>query len=225
MSAVLALAPLATPPARFLPWTRPSLDPRGLAVVLNDIALHDRRRIVELGGGISTLYVARLLAQRAESSAEGGTAGPRPLLITVEHDPAWTAQLARALAAEGLERWVRLVTAPLVPCPLAPEGAAWYDLGELRPAIEEAAPDGVDLLLVDGPRSGGTGPEAVSRYPALPFFRPYLADGFTLLLDDARRQGERRVLARWASEEGGLELANSGNLAMVTVGSPVKVQL
>jgi hypothetical protein len=39
-----------------------------------------------------------------------------------------------------------------------------------------------------------------ARYPALPFFRPRMADRCTVLLDDISRRGEQEVVDRWEQE-------------------------
>ncbi len=41
--------------------------PAGLVTVCNDIVLNERRRIVELGSGVSTVLLARLMHQRPPS--------------------------------------------------------------------------------------------------------------------------------------------------------------
>src|SRR5918997_1250059 len=58
--AMHVLAPLST---SYLPWTISAMRPSALVAVLNEIALNGRRSIVELGAGISTWYIARLLRQ------------------------------------------------------------------------------------------------------------------------------------------------------------------
>ncbi len=55
----------------------------------------------------------------------------------------------------------------------------------------------MDLLLIDGP------PQDVQeelKYPALPLLRPFLFENFTLILDDAGREGEKRASLRWKEE-------------------------
>ena len=59
-AARFALGALSGP---YLPWGSGTMRPAGLVAVCNDIVLNDRRRIVELGSGISTVLFARLLAQ------------------------------------------------------------------------------------------------------------------------------------------------------------------
>ena len=50
-------------PGPYLPWGSGSMRPAGLVEVCNDVVLNDRCNIVELGSGVSTVMVARLLAQ------------------------------------------------------------------------------------------------------------------------------------------------------------------
>jgi hypothetical protein len=50
--------------------------------------------------------------------------------------------------------------------------------------------------LVDGPPGYGEG-MAASRYPALPALRGKLAPGALVVLDDAEREPEQRILAQW----------------------------
>jgi hypothetical protein len=89
------------------------------------------------------------------------------------------------LHREGLERYARVVHAPL-------EGEPpWY----ARAALERL-PDPIDLLVVDGPPAEAPG-EGERRAPALPALASRLVPGATVVLDDAERPGERAVLARW----------------------------
>jgi predicted O-methyltransferase YrrM len=168
-AALAALAPLDGP---YLPWTDFALRPSALVVVLNDIAIRDCQRIVELGGGISSVYIGRLLRER-----DGGR------LVTVEHDPSWTEVLHGLLAREGLDR-VEIVEAPL--------RDGWYDRVELEPLLAEP----IDLLLVDGPPAHEHAIRTARR-PAVPFFRRAFADDWLVVLDDATRPGEESILREW----------------------------
>ena len=180
LDAWAALAPLH---GRYLPWSSSALRPAGLVAVLNDVEVCDRRAVVELGGGVSSVYLARLLASRGTGR-----------LVSVEHDPAWAAWLEGALAREGLDSVARVARAPLEPHPLAWEGE-WYAPGPVLDAI----PAEIDLLLVDGPPAFAPGTQR-SRYPALPLLLDRLAPDATVVLDDIGRDGERAVLERWEDE-------------------------
>ncbi|KAA9381404.1 class I SAM-dependent methyltransferase [Microbispora cellulosiformans] len=181
--AMQALAPLSS---AYLPWSPSAMRPSGVVTVLNEIVIHERRTIVELGAGVSSCYIGRLLRQR-----EGR-------LWTVEHDERWADVVERLLAREGLSDVVTVVRAPLAPfSPAWPdEDDSWYECGVLR---EWFADRSIDLLIVDGPPAYQAG-RRHSRYPAASFFAPMLADDYTVILDDAHRPGEQDILAQWEEQ-------------------------
>src|SRR4051812_48145221 len=98
----VALQALGALAGLFLPWTGFSMRPSAILAVLSDIAINDRRRIVECGSGNSTVYAARLLAERGAGS-----------IVTVDHDASWAQLTRRALAREGLSQWATVIHAPL----------------------------------------------------------------------------------------------------------------
>lgn len=172
--ALAQLAPLAGP---FLPWTPYSMRAGAIVDLVSDIALRDRRLIVECGSGNSTIFMARLLRARGGSGR----------LVSIDHDAAWAELIGGALEAEGLASLVEMVVAPL-------EGG-WYSRAAL-PALTE-----VGLLVVDGP-TAYTEETRRSREPALDYFAPMLAADATIVLDDARRGGEQEVIAAWTQRHG-----------------------
>lgn len=189
--AMQALAALAGP---YLPWGSGAMRPAGLVSVCNDIVLNERHRIVELGSGISTVLLARLLSQRPPAS------GFR--MATVEHDPLWAQWVREQLDREGTGTDVTVVQAHLVAHPRADPDLHWYDETALTGGLREALQtDLIDLLVVDGPPAHAAG-LGLARYPALPVLGDRLAPGATVVLDDAERAGEHEVLHRWERETG-----------------------
>jgi rhodanese-related sulfurtransferase len=169
-----ALAPLS---GSFLPWTSSTMRPAAILAIATDIVINQRRVVVECGSGNSTLFAARALAQH----------GIDGHVHSLDHDPAWADLTARAIAREDLQRWASVTCAPLVD--------DWYDR-ELLPAV-----DGIELLVVDGPPAYDRKIET-SRQPALDVFWGRLAPGATIVLDDAGRRGEKRVIAAWQERHG-----------------------
>jgi hypothetical protein len=169
----------------FLPWSEGSMSPAGLATVATEVAFAERRTIVELGSGVSTVVLARLMREL------GGR------IWAVEHLPGWAGWVRRALEREGLEDVATVLDAPLEEHPRALDGALWYS----EAALGGLPASGVELLLVDGPPGYGEG-MARSRYPALAALGERLAPGALVVLDDAEREGEREILRRWEREEG-----------------------
>ena len=163
----------------YLPWSEWALRPAALTAVCDEIVRADRHAVVELGAGISTIVLGRLLVPR------GGR------LASVEHDPNWARVVRSLLEADELTEAVRLIEAPLEPHPLALDATPWYAAVAL-----DALPERIDLLLVDGPPGNEEGRERI-RYPALPALGERLAPGAVVMLDDAARPGERVVAARW----------------------------
>jgi hypothetical protein len=184
--AMQALSPLSS---SYLPWSVSSMRPSGVAAVLNEIVVNQRRNIAELGGGVSTFYIGRLLASLSEGR-----------LWTVEHDERWVDLLRTRLAGEGLDQIVTVVHAELKPVEARWPGehAAWYDQQQLCHAL---AGQRFDLLLVDGPPAYQAD-RTHSRYPALPFFAPFLTKNYTVILDDIYRSGEQDIIRCWESEFG-----------------------
>lgn len=169
----------------FLPWSEGAMSPAGLATVAAEVSFAERREIVELGSGVSTVVLARLARQL------GGR------VVALEHSPGWVGWVRRQLRRDGLSDLATVVEAPLRPHPLALDGAPWY----VEAALAEVPLDGIELLLVDGPPGYGKG-MALSRYPALPALADRLAPGALVVLDDAFRPGEGEILDRWEADQG-----------------------
>jgi predicted O-methyltransferase YrrM len=152
------------------------------------------RRVVELGCGVSTVMLARLLHQRPPPSGF--------VLAGVEHDVGWAEWVTDQLDREGIGAGVSVLRAPLMPHPRAEPGLSWYDQTALTEGLRTAlGGDRIDLLLVDGPPAYSSG-MGLARYPALPVLLDRLAPGATVVLDDAERAGEQEVLRRWEYETG-----------------------
>jgi hypothetical protein len=184
IQAMHALAPLSR---SFTPWTPMALRPSGMVALLNEVVIYDRWQVVELGGGVSTLFFARLMSERG-----------RGHLITVEHDEIWAKQLSKFIDQEGLAERVTIVHAPLAPCSSGFNGASsWYREDVVDEAVT-AFP--IQLLVVDGPPAHDRTTRH-ARYPAVPMlYRRMSNSGFAIALDDIGRHGERQILSRWEQE-------------------------
>jgi len=161
-----------------IPWTRHwSAAPDFLERAVAEVAASSVAQVLECGSGLSTLMLAAACRERG-----GG------LVTALEQWPEGAAATREALARYRLEAYARVVDAPLVSWRLEGEIWPWYRLDEA------VLPEAVTLLVVDGP-PGRLRP--LARYPALPLLGARLAPGWRLLLDDAARPDERRVVARW----------------------------
>ena len=70
----------------FVPRTSYALSASAIRIILTDVVLHQRRCVVELGAGISTLFFSKVLHER-----------PGSLLVTVDHDADWLTRLEAQL--------------------------------------------------------------------------------------------------------------------------------
>lgn len=131
--------------------------------------------ILECGSGLTTLLLG-LVAERTRSS-----------VCSLEHDAFWTERVQRTMASYGVTAVdVRLGA-------LRSFGDySWYSVAP------DTLPCDIALVVCDGPPADTPG----GRYGLLPMLRPRLAPGCTILLDDAMRPGEQRVLERWERELG-----------------------
>ncbi|EGV15957.1 glycosyltransferase [Thiocapsa marina] len=145
--------------------------------------------VIELGSGVSTVVIASALEKNS-----------RGRLLAFEHEQTYLAKTAALLQAQGLADRVDLVYAPLRTYRFGDEAFRWYDIP--WPILDTASAQcGAELLLVDGPPKA-TGDMA--RYPAHPLLKRYFAPSTCILLDDAGREEEQRIAARWREEDPGL---------------------
>jgi predicted O-methyltransferase YrrM len=178
-----------------LPASR-SLPPLGDWAVSADAAAslvelvleHEPDKVVELGSGTSTVLLAYALRQLG-----------RGTLVALEHDSDFAQRTQQDLESRGLQQVARVALAPLVPTRLGADVFSWYDLAEAE------LPNGIDMLFVDGPPAG-TGP--LARYPAVPLLWTHLSPDAVVVLDDAGRSDEERIVSRWLHEQHELNLTH-----------------
>jgi predicted O-methyltransferase YrrM len=188
--------------------------PAGIAAVCNEVIVGARRRIVELGSGVSTVLLARLLTRRRP---RGGWR-----LVAIEHDAAWVQRVSDELDREGVGDRVEVLHAPLVPHAVAAGDLLWYDEAAVTAGLDTAlGGDLIDLLVVDGPPAFAPG-FGLARYPALPVLRHRLVAGATVVLDDVERPGEQEVVRRWEHEFGlsFQRLPAQAGVAVATINRP-----
>lgn len=141
------------------------------------------KRILEFGGGTSTLlsclYASRMAAQ-----------GQEVRILSVDHEQHWLNDTRTQVAAAGLEEYVDFVHAPLSEQVLLGRRMVAYAVP--TDVLDECAgASGFDLCFIDGP------PGKVGRSGSLAVAAQHLGTGCRILLDDAYRDGEQRVLREW----------------------------
>lgn len=180
IKATQSLAPLNQ---KYLPWTGSALRPAAVQTILNDIVVNRKKIIVELGGGISTIYICRLLAQLRNDDI-------KRKLYCIEHDETWAQILNKILIDENISNDLfEIFHAPLAPYSTESKHP-WYS------KMEALKIDNIDLLLVDGPPAYKRELE-MAREPALQYFEKKLSSTASIYLDDIHRKGERKIAYKW----------------------------
>lgn len=166
----------------FTPWPGSALAPSALLTIINDLVINRRRTVVELGAGISTVYLAKILQQR------GGR------LISIEHDADWAGIVRQMIATAEVSESVQLVHAPLEDSQSRMNDTAWYSEQVVARSLEGHR---IDALIVDGPPAYLPG-QHLARLPALPMLKDYLSERCAIFLDDIIRPGEQAIAKKWS---------------------------
>lgn len=153
-----------------------ALSPRGMWQVINLVREQAPSTIVELGSGLSTLYLSRAVTNSAGSA-----------IYSLEHEFEYLEATRQVLEMHGATERVELIHAPLVDTDVGGRTFSWYQVSDRLPAK-------IDLLLVDGP-PGASGP--LARLPALECLLDRLQPGAVIVLDDAHREDEREIARSW----------------------------
>jgi predicted O-methyltransferase YrrM len=135
--------------------------------------------IVECSSGASTVVAARCCQLNGKGH-----------VFSLENATEFADKTRRLLHDAGLDDWATVIHAPLEPISISGDTYPWYSLAGL-PKLP------IDILIVDGP-PGFLRNQA--RYPAGALLIPRLSEGGIVMLDDANRDDERRIIARWKSE-------------------------
>ena len=132
--------------------------------------------IVECSSGSSTLVAARCCQLNGVGH-----------VFSLEHEPIFAEATRNNLRNSGLDEWATVIDAPLKDHQLEGQTYPWYDITQLPEAS-------IDLLVIDGPPAT-LAPQA--RYPAGPELFPRLSERAIVLLDDAARPDEKKIVKRW----------------------------
>ena len=159
-----------------------AISPDFALILVSVIREHKPRVIVELGSGVSTIICGYVL----ESLGAGQ-------LVSLEHVPGFAEITSRAVQLHELSAIARIIHAPLRDLELPAGTWQWYD-SECLNGIE---PHSIDLVIVDGP-PGRIQP--LARYPAVPALHRWIRPGALILVDDAKRSDEKKMVGHWLRE-------------------------
>lgn len=183
--ALLQLLPRMRADSRRLPASGGfAMAPDSLLLLSDLIAENKPKRILEIGSGTSTIWLASFAAPLGSS------------VISIEHLEKYRVRTQSDLRAFGLEETVDLRLAELAPVEVMGETKPWYDLEALQDLSS------IDVVVVDGPPES-TGP--APRSPAFPLLRSILSDRALLVVDDVHRNQESQMVEEWLDFDQDLE--------------------
>lgn len=156
------------------------------ATILKYMLLLKPDVVVETGSGVSTIICGYAM----EKNGKGFT-------YSLDHEEEYGHKTNMELENHQLQEYARAYYAKLTNHTINGKNWQWYDTYAIK-NIEN-----IEILVVDGPPNEM---QAQSRYPALPILLEKLAPKCVLILDDAGRESESKVLERWLSEFDDFEL-------------------
>lgn len=136
--------------------------------------------VVEASSGVSTILAGYCLEKK------GGR------VVSLDHEAKYAGATNEALALHNLGRHARAFHAPLQSHEVAGRQYTWYDMTAL-----DSLEGPIEVAVIDGPPAID---EPDARYPALPLLISRLSPEAVILVDDADRPGERRMIRRWIEE-------------------------
>lgn len=136
--------------------------------------------VLETGSGVSTLMIAYCLKQIGKGR-----------VFSLEHDAKYATIIQNLVKFHGLEDIARIIHAPLKEVEIDGKSWYWYSLGCFT--LDQP----IDLLVIDGPPAYI---QRLSRYPALPLLYKRLSKKVTIVVDDANREDEQKMLALWENQ-------------------------
>lgn len=170
-----------------MPISSSALHPFSLATILNDITINNRQNIMEFGGGVSTVVIAKYF-QMYDLPGK---------VYTVEQDEDWIDFLQKKLSKEGLSDRADLIFAPIETTSRSKEN--WYKANFVKKFTGEKI--AIDLMLVDGPQAWRPADTEIRKNVPKAVF-DLLAKNSSLYLDDINRKGEAKAMKEWSEKYG-----------------------
>ena len=164
----------------YLPFNGGSLRPLGIAYILNEIIMNQRKMVLEFGSGLSTVLMARLIKKNNLNVK----------IVTVEHNKQWATIIEGYLINEDLLGYVDIIQADLKEMETSLGKVNWYDYETVLKGVENKK---FDLITVDGPPANGK-KIRYSRFPAFIKMKDFFEEDFCLIVDDANRKGEQKIV-------------------------------
>ncbi len=152
-------------------------------IIKTIIEIKDKKKnisILELGTGASTFFIASLIKNK-NLNVE---------FISVDHDYDFLKKTERNLQLVSLDKFCKLVYAPLSYYVINEKEWLWYNIDNFKENLKNH----IDILIIDGPPYTT---QNLARYPAIPILKKYLSPDAIILLDDYFRDDEQLIVKKW----------------------------
>lgn len=159
-------------------WT---ITPELGSVYINEILQQEPRLIVEAGSGTSTIFSGMTCRKLGKGK-----------VLALDHDAEYSEQTRQMIKNYQLEDWCEVKHCPLKVYDIDGQKYSWYDIEHL-----ELADSSIDMLLVDGPFEKAN---KLARYPAYPLLKSKLSEKLVLVVDDAARPDEAKMVDLWLKD-------------------------
>jgi predicted O-methyltransferase YrrM len=163
-----------------LSWSDFSISPDAACALIQELYLKKPSTVIECGSGDSTIIIASCLRKIGNGQ-----------IISFEHDELWAKKSISLINSLNLQDICKVIYAPLSNIEVDDSNWSWYSNFENSIKSEK-----IDMLFIDGPPSQKKNNEA-PRYPAVPLCYSRFNDGAIVILDDAKRKGEKSYLETW----------------------------
>ncbi len=165
--------------------TRWSLDVDSINWLIDFVGALKHKRVLEFGSGTSSIVFANICVNGA---------GTSPAIVSLEQDKDYAEQSQELIKRNGFQNDVLVVHCPL--------GEREHELGKITgynvtEKTFQKLPKNwkADILFVDGPATDGWG-----RLPAIVDCMDYLEDDCILIMDDALRDDELKIVSYLAEK-------------------------
>ncbi|MFZ4640077.1 MAG: class I SAM-dependent methyltransferase [Nodosilinea sp.] len=170
-------------PAHPLPSMRGwAISPDFAILLISLLDQYQPQLVLEAGSGVSTI----IIGHRLKTLDQGQ-------LISLDHEAEFSQKSQSNIHRHGLQSVARVIYSPLTNFEIQGKQWLWYDTTELSHNLHGT----IDFLVIDGPPYFI---QDLSRYPALPILFDMLSDDAIILMDDADRDAEKKIIELWKNE-------------------------
>lgn len=177
----MQLSPVLSSINSYLPFSSSTLSPASLSIVCNDLFTNNRRMVLELGSGTSTVILAKFIQKY----------NLKTVIVSLEENRPWHEKIQQILSEEKLLDFVKLIYAPYS------ENDGWYSDDFIPEFLKNNY--SFDTFIIDGPQAWQKGRE-MSRKNALYKLFNFLTADFSVFLDDINRPGEKAIAKLWEKD-------------------------